>query len=127
EQAFVRLAVIAPYRDGKQMVEQLSSWAEQDTPDPQASKELGRAAFAVGDFDRALLFARRASDTFRQQGRVALLAQTLVLETYSALYLGKWAVAQSRRPRPTASEWRPSSRSGRRLRSSGKRTSPASR
>jgi DNA-binding CsgD family transcriptional regulator len=46
----------------------------------------------VGDFDRALVFARRASDTFRQQGRVALLAQTLVLETFSGLYLGRWDV-----------------------------------
>jgi len=92
--AIVLRAVIDPYRDGAELMDHLLWWAERDTPDPAVSAALGRAGFAVGDFDRALLFARRASDTFRQQGRVALLAQTLVLETYSALYLGRWDVTQ---------------------------------
>jgi hypothetical protein len=53
-----------------------------------------RAGFVVGDFGRALMFARRASDGLRRDGRVALLAQTLVLESFSALYLGRWDVMQ---------------------------------
>jgi len=85
-------AIINPYRAGTAIVELLSWWVDQQIPDQGVAAALGRAAFAVGDFDRSLLFARRASDTFREEGRVALLAQTLVLETFAALYLGRWEI-----------------------------------
>jgi hypothetical protein len=50
----------------------------------------GRAGFVAGDFDHGLHFARQASDGLRRQGRVALLTQALVLQTFAALYLGRW-------------------------------------
>jgi DNA-binding CsgD family transcriptional regulator len=85
-------ALIDPYRDGAAVVDQLARWMDRETHDPAVAATLGRAGFVVGDFDRSLVFARRASDAFRQQGRVALLAQTLILETFAALYLGRWDV-----------------------------------
>jgi ATP/maltotriose-dependent transcriptional regulator MalT len=85
-------ALIDPYVDGTAIVESLSRWVEQQIPDPGVAAALGRAAFVVGNFDRSLQFARRASDMFREQGRVALLAQTLVLETFAVLYLGRWDI-----------------------------------
>jgi hypothetical protein len=90
--AIVLRSLIDPYRDGAAIADLLSRWVERETRDPGVAAALGRAGFVAGDFDRALLFARRASDTFRHQGRVALLAQTLVLETFSALYLGRWDI-----------------------------------
>jgi hypothetical protein len=90
--AIVLRALVDPYRDGAAVVDQLSRWAERETRDPAIAAALGRAGFVVGDFARSLFFARRASDTFRHQGRIALLAQTLVLETFAALYLGRWDV-----------------------------------
>jgi DNA-binding CsgD family transcriptional regulator len=90
--SLVVTALLDPLTRGLEVVDQLAAWAEQATAEPAVASALGRAGFVVGDFDRALLFARRASDGLRQQGRIALLAQTLVLETFSALYLGRWDV-----------------------------------
>jgi len=85
-------ALIDPFDQGAALVGQLAQWVEQDTPDPALAAALGRTGFVVGDFDRSLLFARRACEGLRQQGRVALLAQALVLQTFAALYLGRWDI-----------------------------------
>jgi len=70
----------------------LRNGSSRDTPDPTLASALGRTGFVVGDFDRGLLVARRACEGLRQQGRVALLAQALVLQTFAALYLGRWDI-----------------------------------
>jgi DNA-binding CsgD family transcriptional regulator len=86
-------ALIDPFDQGAALVGQLAQWVEQDTPDPALASALGRTGFVVGDFDRGLVFARRACEGLRQQGRVALLAQALVLQTFAALYLGRWDIS----------------------------------
>ena len=87
-------AVLDPFTRGAAIVEHLSHWAESETPDAGLASMLGKAGFVVGDFARALLFAHRASDELRKDGRIALLTQTLVLESFSALYLGQWDILQ---------------------------------
>ncbi len=88
---FVR-SLIDPFSQGRYVMDQLTLHAQDDAVDPAAAGALSNAGFVVGDFSQALFFARRASDVLRQQGRVALLAQTLVLETFSSLYLGRWEI-----------------------------------
>ena len=87
-------AVLDPFTRGAAIVADLSTWAEQETPDAGLASMLGKTGFVVGDFARALLFAHRASNELRKEGRIALLAQTLVLESFAALYLGQWDVMQ---------------------------------
>ena len=89
--AAMLLALLDPFVGGVAVSDVLDVWDGQPV-DVNAAAALGRAAFVAGDFDRGLRFARRASDGLRAQGRVALLAQTLVLETFSAIYLGRWDV-----------------------------------
>ena len=85
-------ALIDPFDRGAVLVGQLAYWSGMDTADPALASALGRTAFVVGDFDRGLVFARQACEGLREQGRVALLTQALVLQTFSALYLGRWDV-----------------------------------
>ena len=88
---FVR-ALLDPFVEGAYIVEQLATYSQYEGLDPGAAGVLSNAGFCAGDFSQALFFARRASDALRHQGRIALLAQTLVLETFSSLYLGRWDI-----------------------------------
>ena len=83
-------ALVSPFGSGGAVVAALSRWAVRDTRDPALASALGRAGFVAGDFEHGLLFARQASEGLRREGRVALLTQALVLQTFSALYLGRW-------------------------------------
>lgn len=85
-------ALVSPFDSGAAVVARLAEWAARDTREPALASALGRAGFVAGDFERGLAFARQASDGLRRQGRVALLTQALVLQTFSALYLGRWDV-----------------------------------
>jgi ATP/maltotriose-dependent transcriptional regulator MalT len=85
-------AEIDPFAAGARLVEQLARWASREVTDVALLGALARAGFIVGDFERGLGFATRASDLLRRQGRVALLTQALVLEAFASLYLGRWDV-----------------------------------
>jgi len=89
----VLYAEIDPFAAAARLVEQLAEWASREVTDVALLGALARAGFVVGDFERGLGFATRASDLLRRQGRVGLLAQALVLEAFAALYLGRWDVA----------------------------------
>lgn len=84
---------IDPFVRGARLVAQLAQWASQEIGDVTLLGALARTGFIAGDFERGLGFAARASEVLRQQGRVALLTQTRVLEAFAALYLGRWDVA----------------------------------
>ena len=88
-------ALVSPFDSGAAVVARLAEWAARDTREPALASALGRAGFVAGDFERGLAFARQASDGLRRQGRVALLTQALVLQTFSALYLGRWDVTHT--------------------------------
>ncbi|MEU9448832.1 AAA family ATPase [Streptomyces sp. NPDC048277] len=74
----------------RHVVDRLNWWAERGDVDPAATGLLARAAFVCGEFARALHFTRPARDGLRLEGRLGLLAQVLVLETFAAMYLGRW-------------------------------------
>ncbi len=85
-------SLIDPFTNGAYVMEQLALHMQDAVLDPAAAGALSNAGFVVGDFSQALWFARRASEMLREQGRTALLAQTLVLETFASLYLGRWDI-----------------------------------
>ena len=85
-------AEIDPFAAGARLVGQLARWASREVTDVALLGALARTGFIVGDFERGMAFATRASDALRRQGRVALLTQALVLEAFAALYLGRWDV-----------------------------------
>jgi DNA-binding CsgD family transcriptional regulator len=85
-------ALVDPFGSGGDVVAALSRWGRRDTRDPALASALGRAGFVAGDFEHGLLFAQQASEGLRREGRVALLTQALVLQTFSALYLGRWEI-----------------------------------
>jgi DNA-binding CsgD family transcriptional regulator len=88
----VLYAEIDPFIQGARLVHQLARWASQEITDVALVGALARTGFIAGDFERGLGFAERASDLLRQQGRIAVLTQTLVLEGFASLYLGRWDI-----------------------------------
>ena len=84
---------IDPFVRGSRLVDQLGQWASREITDGALIGALARTGFIAGDFERGLGFATRASDALRVQGRVALLTQSLVLEAFASMYLGRWDVA----------------------------------
>jgi DNA-binding NarL/FixJ family response regulator len=84
---------IDPFVRGARLVDQLAQWASREITDVALLGALARTGFVAGDFERGLGFATRASDSLRRQGRIALLTQTLVLESFASLYLGRWDIA----------------------------------
>ena len=97
----VILAVAGPIQCGAVVIERLSHAPQSALSDPYASYLGGQAAYAVGDYELALRIFHDATAQLRSQGRLALLAQSLTLRAWSAIYLGNWSAA-----RPVADEAR---------------------
>ena len=88
---FIR-SLVDPFVHGAYIIDHLAVYSQMEITDPAAAGALSNAGFCAGDFAQALYFARRASDALREQARLSLLTQTLVLETFSSLYLGRWDI-----------------------------------
>jgi DNA-binding CsgD family transcriptional regulator len=58
--------------------------------DGETTVLLAMATYVTGDLFLSLNLARRAAGLLRQEGRHALLVWALVIETYCALFLGRW-------------------------------------
>jgi DNA-binding CsgD family transcriptional regulator len=102
------LALLDAYGEGASIAAELDRWAARHPSDAAITSRLAQAAFVIGEFDQSLWFAAGAVSALRQQGRIALLAQVLVLQTFAALYLGRWdiAYAASHEARQFAAETR---------------------
>jgi DNA-binding CsgD family transcriptional regulator len=93
-----RLAVLActdPVRRGKQVIAQVSRMTPDPGGDPMAMHLVGTAATAAWGFDLSLGFLTAAVDGLRGQGRLGLLSQALVSQSYAALHLAKAPLAES--------------------------------
>ena len=84
-------AFLQPFAQGRAVVEELAVLADASLGDDLVAL-LSQAAFVVGDFQRSQQLAQRASVGLRRDGRLGLLAADLVLQAFSALYLGRWDV-----------------------------------
>ncbi len=92
------LAILAkadPVRRGALVIERISRMTPDATGDPAALHLVGAAANAVWAFDLALGFLGSAVDGLRAQGRLGLLAQALVAQSWAALHLAKETLAVS--------------------------------
>jgi DNA-binding CsgD family transcriptional regulator len=87
------LALAAPIEKGTVVIERLSRLAPQKVGDPDLLRLLGTAATAVGAYDLSGPFLAAAVAGLRTQGRLALLAQALVSQAFSAIYTGEWEIA----------------------------------
>ncbi|HXT91097.1 MAG TPA: AAA family ATPase [Trebonia sp.] len=84
------LAVAEPMLRGEQVLRILDDVVIENVSDPAALWLLGMAAHAVGDPVHAVDFLGRAEIRLRQQGRLGLLSQVLVMQTIDHLELGDW-------------------------------------
>lgn len=84
------LAVLSfadPVERGAVVIDRLSRLSPSASADPAAMHLLGTAATAVWAFDRSATFLDTAVDGLRMQGRLGLLAQALVSQSWAALHL----------------------------------------
>ncbi|MEU3188242.1 AAA family ATPase [Streptomyces sp. NPDC006923] len=86
------LAAATPLERGTEVRERLDRLAREDGYDAAAAATLGTAATLIGAFDRAAGFLSRAAAEFRAQGRLGLLAGTLVPLAFTMVHTVDWAV-----------------------------------
>jgi DNA-binding CsgD family transcriptional regulator len=84
------LAVAEPVLRGRQALAILDAVVIETVSDPAALWLLGMAAHAIGSPVHAADFLGRAETRLRQQGRLGLLSQVLVMQAIDHLELGDW-------------------------------------
>jgi DNA-binding CsgD family transcriptional regulator len=82
------LGLIDPLGRGKQVVEQIARLSPVSTSDPEQLFDVGIAASSAWAWNLALPFLRAAASAARVQGRLGLLAHTLVFEAWADLHRG---------------------------------------
>jgi hypothetical protein len=87
------LALFDPVGQGAEIVRRVTQMAPLDVPDPEGQFLVGQAAAAVWADNLALPFLRAAAAGYRADGRLALLASTLVHEAWSEVNEGAARVA----------------------------------
>jgi DNA-binding CsgD family transcriptional regulator/tetratricopeptide (TPR) repeat protein len=83
-------AVADPVLQGPRVTAILDSVVLEAVSDPAALWLLGMAAHSVGDPVRAADFLSRAETRLRQQGRLGLLSQVLIMQVLDHCELGDW-------------------------------------
>ena len=82
------LALAAPVQRGREVIAQLTR--RPIAGNTHAAYHLGGASTAVGAFSAELIAEAVAG--LRAQGRVGLLAQALVAQAWTSVYLGNWGI-----------------------------------
>jgi DNA-binding CsgD family transcriptional regulator len=82
------LALADPVGQAREVIERVAQVSPAELTDPKARYALGQAASAVWADDLALPFLRDASDSFRVAGRLTLLGQALLFESWAHLRTG---------------------------------------
>jgi DNA-binding CsgD family transcriptional regulator len=87
------LALFDPVGQGSATLRRVRHTAPFDVPDPDEQVSIGTAASAVWAVDLALPFLRAAAAGYRAEGRLGLLAQTLISQAWAELHEGAVRVA----------------------------------
>jgi DNA-binding CsgD family transcriptional regulator len=87
------VAMTDPIDRGAFVIERLRYFAANFRDDARTAHLLGLAAIQIGDFDLAERFLSSAIAGLRSDGRLALVAQMLVLRAWSAIFSGNRNVA----------------------------------
>jgi len=85
-------AFLDPFARTSDFLDRIRAIAGEPRTDGAVASRLALAAFVAADFDHALTFANQAATVLRQQGRVDLLLQAQVMQSFTGLYLGRWDV-----------------------------------
>ena len=88
------LTFAAPVETGAEVIRRAGEW----TPDPREPLDMlliGTAASAVGAHDLSFGFLNASVEATREQGRLAQLAQALMLRAWTEIHLGRWSAAAS--------------------------------
>lgn len=89
------VAMTSPFDRGAFVIERLHRFSSNVDMDARVAEILGLTATQVGDFELAQRFFTIAAGRLRSEGRLALLADVLVLRAWSAIYVGNRDVAIS--------------------------------
>jgi DNA-binding CsgD family transcriptional regulator len=87
------LALAAPVERGAQVLERLPEVSRAALEEPVLMLHLANGAGAVGAYDQAARIVAVSTAGLRAQGRLGLLVQALVAETWAALHTGKLELA----------------------------------
>lgn len=89
------LGLAAPAERGADVIERLAEVGAAEAPgaDAAISRLRGQAATAAGAFDLSVRFFAASIAELRAQGRLGLLAQTLVSQAYATVHGAEWTVA----------------------------------
>ena len=72
------------------LIDEASATGSLDAP---SAHLLGRAAHSIGDYEAASRLFSTAAERLRDEGRLALLTQTLTMRALGAFLLGDWVLA----------------------------------
>jgi len=89
------LACTDPVKRGAAVIERISEKTPDATGDPAAMHMIGTAATTVWAFDTALPFLSASVEGLRAQGRLGMLAQALVSQSWAALHCANGGMAVS--------------------------------
>lgn len=89
------LAVADPLGQGTRVVERLHAVVLEGVADPAGLWLLGMAAHAVGEPEHAADSLARAESALRDDGRLGLLSQVLIMQVLDNVELGNWARAEA--------------------------------
>ena len=89
------LACADPVKRGAVAIDRIARMTPDPSSDPATLHLLGWAATAVWAFDLSWPFLTSAVDGLREQGRLGLLAQALVSQSWAAIHLAKGMQAMS--------------------------------
>jgi len=89
----VSLAWASPFAEGAKAVGRLPRLDDSSGIDPVAARLYGMAAAAVGEHKLSEGYSTRSIAGLREQGRLALLAQVLVVRTWNRIHLGRFDAA----------------------------------
>ena len=82
------LALFDPVGQGSAVLQHVSRTAPLEVPDPDGQFSIGKAASAVWAVDLSLPFLRTASAGYRAEGRLGLLGDTLVHQSWAEVQAG---------------------------------------
>lgn len=89
----VSLAWAAPFAEGGKAVARLPQLDDSGAIDPAAARLYGMAAAAVGEHRISQGYSTLSIAGLREQGRLALLAQVLVVRAWNQIHLGRFDTA----------------------------------
>jgi Predicted ATPase len=81
---------LSPFARGTAVVDRLKEWPTAEGTDPALTGLFAMASFVSGSFEHTVSLTEASAAGLRAQGRIAPLAQVLVLRAFATLYMGQW-------------------------------------